>query len=79
MIRVTVELVPFGDDSRAKVLSQVVIYNDGARSAIEGADEWGERVYFVECGHERVSLRHRRGDGADVLVSKAFAALGGAS
>lgn len=36
MIRVTVELVPFGDDSKAKVIGRILIANTGVGNATTG-------------------------------------------
>ncbi len=41
MIRVTVELVPRGDESQARVLAQGVIVNDGTGTLSTGAYTYG--------------------------------------
>lgn len=46
MLRVTLELVPWGDDFLARLIGQMVIGNDG-----EGTLEMGE--YFVKMSHGR--------------------------
>lgn len=35
MLRITVELVPYGDESQASVISQGIIYNDATHSKNE--------------------------------------------
>lgn len=40
MIRVTVDLVPFGDESQSRKIAEMIIANDGS-----GDSEWGNYVY----------------------------------
>ena len=46
MLRITVELVPWGDDFLARPIGQMIIGNDG-----EGTLEMGD--YFVKMSHGR--------------------------
>lgn len=41
MIRVTVEMVPKGDDARARILAQGVIVNDGKGTQTIGSYDYG--------------------------------------
>lgn len=76
MMRVTVEIVPHGDESRAHVIEQVEIANvaahdndpDGVRTYL-----WKPRDRRWTQGNARVV--HRRGDGAARLVATVFEAL----
>lgn len=36
MLRVTVDLVPFGDEDRALKIAEAVIYNDGTGDSVSG-------------------------------------------
>lgn len=65
MLRVTVELVPFGDESRKKVIGEMVIANDGLAQepdvgnydAVIEADTWSGqgRQYRRITDHPRES------------------------
>lgn len=54
MIRVKVEIVPHGVESRAEVLDTVLIINDGTRRAL-GEDEGGVGNYEI---HDNGTLEH---------------------
>lgn len=41
MIRVTIEMVPKGDDARARILAQGVIVNDGTGTLADGSYRYG--------------------------------------
>lgn len=55
MLRVTIELVPHGDESRAKRIGEMIIANDGTGGtfhgnyqALVGSDQWsGEPEQYV--------------------------------
>lgn len=74
MLRVRVELVPFGDEDRAKELGQLIIHN-------KGMVEFGHADYGVinmtpgEEGEYVEDVRHRRDLGAWQLVAKAIKEL----
>ena len=59
MLRVTVELVPFGNESKKRVLSRMVIANDGSGTggydAWVTADQWTGQpeAYGRVDGHDR--------------------------
>ncbi len=71
MLRVTVELVPFGDESRAKEIGMLLIANDG-----EGTHESGNYAYVYGYTDRDVPLargtvkKFPRSQGAWALVKK---------
>jgi len=87
VLRIRVELVPFGDLSAARTLEVVDVGNVGAPDGEAALDPDGERDYVVLrrlLGTESTPpdallpdarLRHRRGDGCLVLAERALAAL----
>lgn len=69
MLRVTIELVPFGDEARAEVVDVIEIVNDGT-----GTIEVGN--YDVVHGGQTARVtRHYRTGGALQLVRRALEAL----
>ena len=71
MLRVTVELVPFGDESRAREIGMLLIANDG-----EGTHESGNYAYVYGYTDRDVPLargtvkKFPRSQGAWALVKK---------
>ena len=77
MLRVTVEIVPHGDESRAEVLqcleiAQVAQYDDNPGGLREYAIRDTASEEYPEWG---VRLMHLRGDGASMLAAKALKRL----
>jgi hypothetical protein len=68
MIVVRVELWPFGDSRPLRQIAILGIVNVGPE-----CDGW--HAYEVRCDGKVAPLRHRRPDGALVLVARAIAAL----
>ena len=72
MIRVTIELLPFGEEARRSTLATVNIANQGT------TNKKGETYYAVEkCNADgsfasRLYVWHRRSDGVAALVRKAL-------
>jgi hypothetical protein len=87
MLRVTIELVPFGDDEKKTTISTLYIGNIGAPAAqINHPGTW--RRYQVSLFDPRNDVNkeqaaqvryyhHKREDGAEVCVAKAIQALKG--
>jgi hypothetical protein len=76
VIRVTVELVPHGDESRATVLDRVVI----AQTVAFDSDPEGRRGYVVWDSDDLnaspvAEVEHWRGNGARTLIATAFDAI----
>lgn len=69
MLRVTVEVVPLGDEDQKKVLGVIRIGNDAT-----GTHEYGNYVVRHGVGKWRVE-GHRRSDGWLSLVARALRAL----
>ena len=71
MLRVTVELVPFGDESRAREIGMLLIANDG-----EGTHESGNYAYVYGYTDRDVPLargtikKFPRNQGAWALIKK---------
>lgn len=75
MLRVTIELVPWGDEDRARVLACAVISKGGSGDRDVGNYE--VLLYPEEATHDTRLRRHRRAEGAVRLVAKALSpALG---
>lgn len=59
MLRVTVELVPFGDESKKKIINTMVIANNiqGEYEAWTSVDEWADKppLYSKVDDHNRNS------------------------
>lgn len=77
MLRVTVEVVPHGAESRAEVIDTAIV----AQTVRFDDDPDGRRGYVVWDSEDDLSappvaeVEHWRGDGARRLVAKAFGAL----
>lgn len=76
MLRVTVEIVPHGEESRSEVIDTVIV----AQTVRFDDDPDGRRGYVVWDSVDRnvppvAEVEHWRGDGARRLVAKAFGAL----
>jgi hypothetical protein len=82
MIRVTVELVPLGNEKKAEKISQFSIFNDGKISLING-DPPNNNIYYYqyvgwllppgasEIEHfDSDGVKHERSNDVLVLVSK---------
>ena len=77
-LRVTLEIIPFGDEERARTIKTVnisnVTFKEGARDNVHN--------YVVEVdsyknyNDETLRISHNRSDGAETLVKKALEALG---
>ncbi len=71
MLRVTIELVPFGDESRAREIGMLLLANDG-----EGTHESGDYAYIYGYTDRDVPLargtvkKFPRSQGAWALVKK---------
>lgn len=71
MLRVTIELVPFGDESRAREIGMLLLANDG-----EGTHESGDYAYVYGYTDRDVPLargtvkKFPRSQGAWALVKK---------
>ena len=66
MIRVTIELVPLGDEKRTKQLGSASIYNDGSGTHLEGTYKvvlykWGEKGRIWKKGEVKGFARKRLG------------------
>jgi len=83
MIRVTVEVVPLGEESRAEVLGQYIVINEGRHPtlyAINGdSDDHYEYQAVVQdqYGIRSETLTHARHRGWETLVRHAVALLWG--
>lgn len=82
MLRVTIDVVPLGDETQTRRLRTLKIVNENH----EGPDDW-YHYSVVELDHEgqkrggarcigRRMFVHRRSDGVEVCVRKALEALG---
>lgn len=76
MMRITVDIVPHGDEDRKETVETVTI----AQVARHDSDPGGVRDYALWNGPDPEGkpfavIRHTRADGAAVLAGKAFAAL----
>ena len=73
MLRVTVEILPFGDESKKKTLRSVSIINDGTH---ENHPDYGNyRVEHTDGNGESFTFEihnHVRSDGLDCLLFKVF-------
>jgi hypothetical protein len=75
MLRVRLEYVPFGNESRAETIETVEIVNDGTRlGSVMGDYDVTHRDNGELVNRVRV-VGHVRSDGALVLVRLALAAL----
>lgn len=74
MLRARLEIVPFGDESRAHEIGQLLIFN-------KGPSEFGHHEYGVidpsskEPGMFTKTIQHRRDRGAWRLLYKALSEL----
>lgn len=69
MLRVTIELVPFGDEQRKKTIGTVELWNTGGPED-DAHYEFDVKSEDGSC-HGNV-FHHRRADGAFALLARAF-------
>lgn len=78
-LRVTLEIVPFGDETKKRVIRQLDIFNMGiAKPTEDGWDRGGYHEYGVididpeknTGGLYQETVMHRRWEGATALVGK---------
>jgi hypothetical protein len=76
-LRVTVEVIPNGDEARAEVLDVVTITNEGPTSQAQAKDPGGHRTYRVVGSGGTLFVAHRRSDGALMLAGRAVLHMSG--
>lgn len=77
-LRVTLEIVPFGDESQKRVIRQLDIFNMGVDASPDGWVTGGYHRYGVididpeknTGGLYQETVLHRRWEGATALVAK---------
>jgi hypothetical protein len=83
-LRVTLEIVPFGDESKKRVIRQLDIFNMGVAAPTE--DGWDRGGYYeygiIDIDHEKntgglyeETVLHRRWEGVCELVAKVIYGL----
>lgn len=79
-LRVTIEVVPFGDESHSKIIHTLNINNVSFK---EGRSALGEDTYVIEVDNcknysdKTPKVQHNRSDGALRLVEKALEVING--
>ena len=71
MIRVTVDIIPFGVEAKKKTITEIKIDNDGTGDVFTGNYDFS--VYDVEHDHAMLIDKikdHRRSDGVWPLIKK---------
>ena len=81
MLRITVELLPYGDESRKRTLGTILAANDGTGDALTGHYNVAELAEpeetFRQAKNRWVRVEnHPRGISVWYLVAKALEALG---
>ena len=77
-LRVTIEIVPFGDEDKKRIIRQLDIFNMGPVSSPDGWSLGGYHEYGVididpennTGGLYQETIPHRRREGAPALVAK---------
>jgi len=80
MLRATIEIVPFGDERDKRIIQILEVANVGRvgndvcnyLARLRKPDPCGDYPFFT--GNE-TRLKHKRGDGAEILVAKAIMAI----
>jgi hypothetical protein len=67
MLVIKIELWPFGDASRCRLIDEVRVWNTGGPDAA--------CRYIVQYGSHKAAIRHDRSRGAMALVARALAKL----
>ncbi len=69
MLRITVEVVPHGNEARAEIVRSVIVGNEGPTSPGAGHDPGGQRYYRWKSKGCTGRLKHHRKDGATALAA----------
>lgn len=73
MLRVTIDLVPQGDEGRTRTLRTIEIVNTGV--VMTGSEYLATMTAHDDATSYHVSFVHRRSDGVEACVRRALEAL----
>ena len=71
-LRVKISIVPFGDETKERVIREINISNLGRHVSIPGVYTYGVEVDKYKTEEYDVKLNHHRENGAETLVVEAI-------
>lgn len=76
MLRVTIELFPFGDETKKSIIRTIDIANNGTGDSVYGNYDARTDADMIDTAWKKnVVKHHHRFDGAEILVGKVIKEL----